>query len=169
MGNSFVIVANTCEILVDIVYFSFIASSRTYLCPTHAFSVKRCILSPYLKVPCGCSTRGKYFYVTTAWMSYNCGYHVLFFHCTVRVQLCPKFAFLFNSCILSLSLKCPRGCTTREKYFYVKSVLKWDCVRHHLVFFHCIVSRLAIYHNRILSQLVRTFHLSKMFLQVHQV
>ena len=42
-------------------------------------------------------------------------------------------------------------CLTRWKYFYVKSAWMWDCFRHHLVFFHCIVLRLAMCHSRVFS------------------
>ena len=58
---------------------------------------------------------------------------------------------IFNSCILSPSLKCPRGCLTRGTHFYVKSAWMWDCCWYHVVFYHCIVSCLAMWHSRIFS------------------
>ena len=69
-------------------------------------------------------------------------------------------------CIVSLSLKCPRGCPTLGKYSYVKRSWMWYCCRYHVVFFHCIVPCLAMFHNRVFSQQAHILALSKMFWRV---
>ena len=105
-----------------------------------------------------CLTRVKYFYMKSAWLWDCFRYHVVFFHGIVsRLAIfhCRVFSLgileILKRCIASSSLKCLRGCLTRWKYFYVKSAWMWDCFRHHLVFFHCIVLGLAMCHSRVFS------------------
>ena len=73
---------------------------------------------------------------------------------------------ILNKCIVLHSLKCARGCPTLGKYFHVKSSWMWYCCRYHVVFFHCIVSCLAMFHNRVFIQQAHNFALSKMFSRV---
>ena len=108
-------------------------------CVTVAFSVNRCILSPSLKCPRGCPTRGKYFYMQTTWMWDCCWYHVVFFYCIVsHLAMCHSRLFslgtleILNGYIVSPSLKCPRECPTRGKYFDAES-----CVDDRLLSISC--------------------------------
>ena len=130
----------------------------------HVFSINileilnRCIISLSIKCPRGYLTRGKHFYVRRAWMWDRCGYHVVFFHCIIsRLAMCHNRVFslgileILKKYIVSPSLKCPRGCITREKHFYVRRSLMWDRCRYHVVFFHCIISRLSMCHNHVFS------------------
>ena len=50
---------------------------------------------------------------------------------------------------MSLSLKCPCGCLTRVKYIYVEITSMWHWFRNHVVFTHCMVSRLAMWQSRV--------------------
>ena len=61
---------------------------------------------------------------------------------------------ILNRCTVSSSLKCPRGSRTRGKYLYVKSAWMWDCCRYHVLYFHCMISRLAMCHSRVFSILI---------------
>ena len=58
---------------------------------------------------------------------------------------------ILNSYIVSPSLKWFRGCITGGKHFYVICAWMWGRCRYHVVFFHCIISRLAMCHNRVFS------------------
>ena len=117
-----------------------------------------CILSPSLKCPRGCLTRGTHVHVKSAWMWDCCWYHVVFYHCIVSLLVMWQSRIfslgvleILNRCIVSYSLKSPCGCLTRSKYSYVKSASMWDRCWYHVVFFHCVVSCLAMWHSRIFS------------------
>ena len=101
-------------------------------------------------------------HVSHAWKIYlreNCvDDHVVFFHCIIlRLAMCHSRVFslgiseILNRCIVSPSLKCPRECLTCGKYIYVKSARMLDCCRYIVVFFRCIVSRIAMCHSRVFS------------------
>ena len=87
-----------------------------------------------------------------------CRYHVVLFHCIVprlamwhsRIFILGIFKIL-NRCIISPSQKCPPWCLAQSKYFYVKSVCMWDLCRYHVLFYRCIVSRLAMSHSPVFS------------------
>ena len=128
--------------------------SRLTIWHCHVFSqgileiFNRCKVTPSLKCPRGCITRGKHFYVRRAWMWDRCRYHVVFFHCIIsRLAMCHNRVFslgileILKRYIVSPSLKCSGRCLTQQNYFYVKSASMWDCCRYHVVFFHCIISR----------------------------
>ena len=149
-----------------VVFFHCIIS-RLAICHSRVFSLgileilKRYIASPSLKCHRGCITRGKHFYVRRAWMWDRCRYHVVLFHCIIlRLGMCHIRVFslgileILKRCIVSPSLQCPRGCITRGKYFYVRRAWMWDRCRHHVVFFHCIISRLGMCHSRVFIDIV---------------
>ena len=161
-----------------VVFFHCIIS-RLAMCHCRSFSLgileilKRYIVSPSLKCFRGCITRGKHFYVRLAWIWDRCRYHfyvrrgwmwdrfqyhVVFFHCIIsRLAMCHNRVFslgileILKRYIVSPSLKCPLWRNTRGKHFYVRHAWMWDRCRYHVVFFHCIISRLAMCHSRSFS------------------
>ena len=144
-----------------VVFFHCIIS-RLAMCHSRVLSLgileilKRYIVSPSLKCPRGFITRGKNFYVRRAWMWDRCRYHVLFFHCIIsRLAMCHNRVFslgileIIKRYTVSPILKCHRGCITRGKDFYLRRAWMWDRCRYHVVFFHWIISRLAMCHLRV--------------------
>lgn len=73
------------------------------MCHRRAFSLgileilKRCKVLPSLKCLLGCVTRGKYFYVKTAWIGNCCRYQVVLFLCIVScLAMCNNCIFGFE-------------------------------------------------------------------------
>ena len=88
----------------------------------------------------------------------RCRCHIVFYHCIVsRLAMSHSWVFslgileILKRSIVSPSRKCPRECLTRGTHFYVKSAWIWDHCRYHVVFYHCIVSRLAMSHSPVFS------------------
>ena len=85
-------------------------------------------------------------------------YHVVSFHCIIlRLAMCHNRVLslgilkILKKCKVLPSLKCVCGCITRGKHFYVRRAWMWHRCRYHVVFFHCIISGLAMCHNRVFS------------------
>ena len=60
----------------------------------------------------------------------------------------------------------PRAYTTREKYFFLESALTCNCCVYNVGVFHCLVLRLAMWHNWVFSQQMHGLTLFQMSSQV---
>ena len=107
----------------------------------HSFALSK--MSSCVSNPCQIFLRKKC--VAVRILSISCS--LLLLHCFGP----SKILEVLNRCIVSHSLLWFRGHLSRGKDFYIKRTWMLDCCRYNVVFFHCSVSRLAMFHSRVFS------------------